>query len=97
MRWKQGLYNPLNVVIIYVTRSHALKSLKVTPEDIKKPSNMSLDELVNYAENRLIFTWENQVEYHPTALAADMDHLGRAYAKLAYLSAALKKKDEDAM
>ena len=83
--------------ILYTHRAQALNLLKVTPEDLEYPTVLTADQLVNYVENRLYFTWENKFDYHPTALAADVDHLSRAYATLGYLSAGAKQRDEDAL
>jgi len=77
-------------------RAKALYLLGITPNDLLEMDQID-GKLVEFADKRLGFTWEDQVNYHPNALFADIEHLSRAYARLALmLQKATEEHDEDA-
>ena len=77
-------------------RAKALYLLGVTPDDLLEMEEID-GKLVEFADKRLGFTWQDQVSYHPNALFADIEHLSRAYTRLALMiQKATEEHDEDA-
>lgn len=74
-----ALYKGLSSIL--EKRAKALWLLAVEPDDLLYNAGGHA-RLVDYADKRLLFTWENGVAYHPNALFADVEHLGRAFARL---------------
>ncbi len=127
---------PLPQASIYTYDWHRRRSLALlgtTADELLFDFDVLMERrLVDYADKRLIFTWENkvrawvvdndnkssrcdstvhfhfrpskhrplpnQVEYHPNALVADLEHLARTYERLAHVIQGVRgKRDGDAV
>lgn len=90
---------------VLARRERALHLLSLNPADLLSALSQLetgstaflAHELMDLAENRLVFTWDNPQPYHPYALLSDLEHLHSAYTRFHDVLSRFKTgKDSDA-